>query len=301
MFKKILVGVLFLPIFLQAGDIFGVIKSCKNIANPKAYNFNKTDKEGETPLTKLSKLQCQNRIEIAKSIIDNSNILDKPNAFGDTPLLFAIRNKSPYLAKLFIKEGADINIASKKDGKTALMLATLNKDKDLVRILCERHAKRGVKDIKGYTALDYAIKEKLGEIAQDIYADKRGKFIFFKKGGKPIFLKLTRKGFVVKDKNIDKKRILFAYVDAKVLKKLCKSVKDKDMVVLAMVSYDSDIKKLEAKKCKNIKLLNFNKKFYLLLMKTLRWRTPPLFLLRDKNGRIVSSGIDKKFLSLIGL
>lgn len=297
--KKVLVGVLILVSLLGAKDIFSAINKCQDIKNAKLYNFDKVDKQKETPLTRLTKSKCKNRIELAKKIIDGSNILDKPNGFGDTPLIAAIRRGKPYLAKLFIKEGAELNIASKKDGKTPLILATLKRDKDLVRILTERHERIDTKDQNGLTALDYAIKDHLVDIAQLIYGSKRGRYIFLQKDGKPLFMQLTRKGFRVLESKIDHKRILFAYVDKKILKRVCEVVNGKDIAVLAMVGFDSKIKDMSEKKCKNIKLLRFNDKFYLLLMKTLRWRTPPLFLLREKDGRIITSGIDEKFLNSV--
>ncbi len=285
------------------GDIFSYLNKCskanyeklqqifKKKPNLKIYN-----KAGQTPLTKVAQsLQnCYYNQPLAKSMIDSSDILDMPNKEGDTPLLLSLRiDRDRYFSKLLIKEGAEVNAISKKDGKTPLMLAAINGDEDMVRILSERHAKRGIRDKSGKSAFDYALQCGNTKIIQKVYADKRGKFAFLTGDNKPILLQLTRKGFHLKDKNLDSKKILFLYANHKIFDTLCKSNLKPDTLYLVMINFDEKID--EYKSCKsNVKVVKFNEDFYNILLKALRWRTPPMFLLRDSNGRIISSGIDMK-------
>ena len=303
----ILVGV---SLAWAKGDIFLYLDKCSKANYEKLQQILKKkpnlkiyDKDGQTPLTKVAQsLQnCYYNQPLAKSMIDSSDILDIPNKEGDTPLLLSLRpDKDRYFSKLLIKEGAEVNAISKKDGKTPLMLAVINGDKEMTRILSERHAKRGIKDKSGKSAFDYAVQSGNVKILQEVYADKKGKFAFLTKNNKPVLLQLTRKGFHLKDKKLDHKKILFLYANHKIFDTLCKSNLKSDILYLVMINFDEKIS--EYKSCKsNVVALRFNEDFYKILLRALRWRTPPMFLLRDSNGRIISSGIDMKaFKKIIG-
>ncbi len=302
--KKFIFLVLFSFSFSWAGgDIFLYLNKCSKANYEKLQQLLKRkpdlkiyDKDGQTPLTKvaISLQNCYYNQPLAKSMIDGFDILDMPNKEGDTPLLLSLRiDRDRYFSKLLIKEGAEVNAISKKDGKTPLMLAAINGDDDMVRILSQRHAKRGIKDKLGKSAFDYALQSGNKKILQIIYADKRGKFAFLTRDNKPILLQLTKKGFHLKDKNLDNKKILFLYANHKIFDTLCKSNLKSDTLYLVMINYDEKID--EYKSCKsNAIVVRFNEDFYKILLRALRWRTPPMFLLRDSSGKIISSGIDMK-------
>jgi len=302
--------ILFVVSVVVAGDsIFKNLQECNKNSFIKLKNILKTkqnleifSKAGQTPLTAIAKNlpNCYYNQNLAKIFIDkDQKLLDKQNKEGETPLVIAVRdNKDKYFAKLLIKEGADINIASKKDGKTALILATINSDKDLVRILCERYAKRDIKDNNGKKAIDYAIKNNEQKIAQMIYANKRGKFIFLDSEGKPIKMQLTRRGFRLKDSYLNSKKLLFLYGNKKIYNQICSLKAKNNLFYIFMINHDEKIS--DYKSCKsNIRVVEFNEEFYKLILKTLRWRTPPMFLLRDKNGNIIVSGINEKSLKKV--
>lgn len=303
--RLILASLLLLSTVLASNkQIFTYLDSCKKSNFIVLKNILKSkpkldiyDKYGDTPLTKIAKTlpNCYYSQDLAKIIIDSSNIIDLPNLTGDTPLIVSLRkDKDIYFSKFLVSEGADINKPSKKDGKTPLMIAAQNENAEMVRVLSERFAKRGVKDKSGKSALDYAIASGNENILQKVYGDKRGKFAFLDSYEKPLFLNLTKRGFHLKDKILDNKKILFLYADKKIYAKLCTTAK-RDIEYLVMINYDEKIS--DYKICKtNIRVLRFNKKFYELLLKALRWRTPPMFLLRDKRGDIISSGVDEKSL-----
>ena len=289
-------------------SIFSYLDKCSKINYEKLQqilkkkpNLKMYDKDGQTPLTKVAQsLQnCYYNQPLAKSMIDSSDILDIPNKEGDTPLLLSLRlDKDRYFAKLLIKEGAEVNAVSKKDGKTPLMLAAINGDEDIARILSQRHAKRGIKDKSGKSAFDYAVQSGNVKIVQRVYADRRGKFAFLTKDNKPILLQLIKKGFSLKDKKLDSKKILFLYANHKIYNTLCKSNLKSDTLYLVMINYDENT--YMYKTCKsNVEIVKFNEDFYKILLRALRWRTPPMFLLRDNNGRIIASGVDTKILETL--
>ena len=307
--KKFVVLILVsMSLMWAKGDIFSYLDKCSKANYEKLQQILKQkpnlkiyDKAGQTPLTKVAQsLQnCYYNQPLAKSMIDSSDILDTPNKEGDTPLLLSLRlNKDKYFAKLLIKEGAEVNAVSKKDGKTPLMLAAINGDEDMARILSERHAKRGIKDKTGKSAFDYAVQSGNIKIVQRVYADRRGKFAFLTKDNKPVLLQLTKKGFHLKDKKLDSKKILFLYANHKIYNTLCKSNLKSDTLYLVMINYDEKIDNYKV--CKsNVEIVKFNEDFYKILLRALRWRTPPMFLLRNSSGSIVSSGIDMKALERV--
>lgn len=62
--------------------------------------------------------------------------LEAPNAYGQTPLLVAAGNGSSRVATLLLKHGADVN-AKDANGKTALDLARVNNNENMVSLLLE--------------------------------------------------------------------------------------------------------------------------------------------------------------------
>jgi len=308
--KKVLLILLF-SVALFSSDMFSLLQSCspssfdklKSLINEK--NVNQKDKEGNTPLMLVAKnLQnCSYNQELAKLLLDKGANIDETDKNGDTPLIAAMRlYKDNYFIKFLIKYGAEVNARSKKDGITPLIIAVQHKDAPLVKILVERYAKRGVKDDKGMSALDYAVKMKLNNIAQEVYTSKPNKFIFLRFDDKPpLYMTLNRRGFTVSDKKIDKNEILFAYVNLKAFKDSFQKsgIKKSDLSVLAMLDDKDEYPKISQVKSDigdKIVLLYPNTKFYKLLSKTLNWATPPMFLLRDKSGKIIGSGLNEKFL-----
>lgn len=75
---------------------------------------------------------------------------------GATPLLLAAE-RSPYLVKLLIEKGADVN-QSDRDGRTVLMKAAARQDEPVVRYLLEQGAKTAAVDSAGNTALEAALR-----------------------------------------------------------------------------------------------------------------------------------------------
>ncbi len=306
--------VLFFSVSLFSNEVFHYLQNCsdqsyvtlKSLINKK--NVNDKDKDGNTALMLVVKNlpNCSYNQELAKLLLDKGADIDARDKNGDTPLIAAMRlNRDKYFIKFLIKYGAEVNVQSKKDGITPLIIAVKHKDEPMVKILLERYAKRGVKDKNDFSALDYAIKMKLNNIAQEVYTSKPNKFIFLRFDNKPpLYMTLNRRGFSVSDKKMDKNEILFAYVNLKAYKKSFQdnNIKNHTLSVLAMLD-DKDeypkIIKIKSDMANQIVILYPNGKFYKLLSKTLRWATPPMFLLRDKSGKIVGSGLKESFLERV--
>ncbi len=311
--KKIILSMFLCLNMSFANGVFDYLHSCSNQSYDKLKsmindkNVNQKDKNGNTPLLLVTKNlpNCSYNQEVAKLLIDKGADIDARDKNGDTPLIAAMRlNKDKYFIKFLIKYGAEINVQSKKDGITPLIIEVKHKNEPMVKILLERYAKRGLKDKDGMSALDYAVKLKLSNIAQEVYTKKHNRFIFLRFQGKPLFIELNRRGFMVSDKNINKNEILFSYVNLKAFKNSFQKsgIKKRDLSVLAMLDDQDEypkIIKVKSDISNRIVFLYPNGKFYKLLSRTLKWTTPPMFLLRDKSGKIIGSGLNKKFLQKI--
>ncbi len=79
-------------------------------------------------------------------------------AYGLTPLMFAVSSKKPEMARLLVKLGAPVNYASKggDSGSTALFSAIYSGDAEMVRVLIELKADVNVKTRSGNTPLKAA-------------------------------------------------------------------------------------------------------------------------------------------------
>ena len=84
----------------------------------------------------LTKLNPKPPVEIEKFKVDNINYKDSD---GNSPMLVACANNSPFLVSLYYKLGADIN-AKNNAGETPLMHAIATKNDELVRFLVDNGA-----------------------------------------------------------------------------------------------------------------------------------------------------------------
>ena len=69
-------------------------------------------------------------VDMVELLIEKKAFLDKPNEFGNTPLLTSIYNNQHQIAKLLIKNNANINLANHK-GFDAYTLAILSNKKKI--------------------------------------------------------------------------------------------------------------------------------------------------------------------------
>ncbi len=170
--------------------------------------------------------------------------------------------------------------------------------------LLKNGANKSLKDKKGLSALDWAIKNEHSSIAQMLYSNNKNDYIFLSPKGKaPIYMKLDKKGFNIKNKTLNKKVILFGAVSLYTFKKSAQAfdkflkkskIKPKNFVFIAMIANKNNYKKfmkLNDKLMKYTTIVFLNFKFYKLLITTLKFTGTPLFLLRNDKGKIVDGWI----------
>ena len=93
-----------------------------------------------------------NRMDIAKSLIeDGANVNDK-NLAGNTPLHLAVIRNSPDMASLLLEYGAHVN-EKNRSGNTSLHLAK-GKDAEIAKLLLEKGADINSTNSNGRTPLD---------------------------------------------------------------------------------------------------------------------------------------------------
>lgn len=119
---------------------------------------NTVQKDGKTPLMRAV---SEGNPSLAKLIIDleNTNI-NVQNNEGMTALHFAIKCKQEQCAILLINEPQiDLNIKN-NEGQTPLHIASVKKEMEVVKALLKKGASATITDNKGHTAMD-AVEEKL--------------------------------------------------------------------------------------------------------------------------------------------
>ena len=115
--------------------------------------------------TKLWLAAEKNRIEETKKMIERANDLDivselvnKGDNNGFTPLLAASRYEHHQMAKMLLNNGAEIDKAG-NGGWTPLIHASFNGHLEVVKLLIEHQADVHLKNNLGKTALDLARQE----------------------------------------------------------------------------------------------------------------------------------------------
>lgn len=111
-----------------------------------------------------SKVANYNKEIILKLIEDNSDV-DKIDAQGLTPLLWAVQEGDEDLVSKLIDKGANLNSIYPKGGLTPIMKAILKKKPAIVTTLIDKGADLDIQNQNGNTALITAIVNKVSDIA----------------------------------------------------------------------------------------------------------------------------------------
>ncbi len=122
--------------------------------------------------------------ELKAVMKSDPDIINKPNADGNSPLILACYKGNVEVAKFLIQNVKDINFTASMG--TALMAATVKKNTEIVKLLLENKANPNITDANGSTALIYASIFKSYEIAEllvkykgdDTHKDNRGNSAF---------------------------------------------------------------------------------------------------------------------------
>ncbi len=131
----------------------GEINEVKNALSKGADVNEKNSQDGTTPLHMAAFF---GHTEIAKLLLRNKADINAKDNEGDSPLLAALTNRQKEMGELLVNRGAQVNVKMAKGGWTPLHLAVLLKDEDLVRLLVEKGADKGAKTSEGKTPLDLA-------------------------------------------------------------------------------------------------------------------------------------------------
>ncbi|PWH83157.1 ankyrin repeat domain-containing protein [Algibacter marinivivus] len=102
--------------------------------------------------------------EITKLYKANSNIINKKNDQGYTPLILACYHGNESIVTFLIDKVDDINGSSEYG--TPLMAAVVKGNKKITKLLLDKKAKTNIADANGTTALHYATLFKKNEIAK---------------------------------------------------------------------------------------------------------------------------------------
>lgn len=136
---------------LKNDDYLGIKKYIKNGANIAEIN-----EAGEPVLSCALRAKCS--YETIMLLIQNgADIFDFDNE-GVSIFDMAITYDNVEMINYLIEQGKDVNKTTRKSGFTALMGAACYGRVDIVKILLEHGADKNVRDLKGFSAIDFARK-----------------------------------------------------------------------------------------------------------------------------------------------
>jgi len=123
---------------------------------------NARDSWGWTPLHEAA---FENRIDVAKQLLENSANLDSTDNEGETALHWAARENSVGVAKLLLENSANVD-STGDDGQTALHWAAWKNSVDVAKLLLGKSANVDSANNWGATALHYAASYNSVDVAK---------------------------------------------------------------------------------------------------------------------------------------
>lgn len=93
------------------------------------------DANGYTTLIQVCRhaVRNKNAVDIVRILLDRKASIDKPDNYGCTPLMHAIREDRLEIVQLLLNRNADFHLKNSK-GSTAYRYAASNKNKDIIQI-----------------------------------------------------------------------------------------------------------------------------------------------------------------------
>ena len=129
----------------------------------KGANVNLQDKKQRTPLIFAA---SNGHTETVEYLIGQGAEVNARDSGGRTALLYACKRSFNETADVLLDKGADVNVQSKKKGVTALMLAAVWDNVELVKVLLARGADPFLTDTVGRTAKLLAQKKGNADVVQ---------------------------------------------------------------------------------------------------------------------------------------
>lgn len=135
---------------------YGKISDLLKFSPKHLHSF---DEHNNTPLHKAI---LRGNISLVKMLLDHGANTNISNKMGHTPLHLAVICQNVEMVRLLVALNADVNARS-KSGKTPLHLLTIQSETDnstkIAEILLKNFASTSVKDVSGFTPLDYLNSE----------------------------------------------------------------------------------------------------------------------------------------------
>ena len=103
--------------------------------------------KNEFGATPMSQAAITGNVDILKALLDAGIKADEPGADAQTPLMVIARTPNVKAAELLIKAGADVNVAEKWRGQTALMWAAAERQPEMLQLLIDKGAKVNTKSL----------------------------------------------------------------------------------------------------------------------------------------------------------
>jgi ankyrin repeat protein len=103
---------------------------------------------------------------VVEFLVENGADVNAEDGDSQTALMYASKRSFNDTAALLLDKGANVNTQSKKRGISALMLAAVADNEELVRMLLEHGADASLTDIFGRTARDLAKRKGNVEMAE---------------------------------------------------------------------------------------------------------------------------------------
>ncbi|WP_457743910.1 ankyrin repeat domain-containing protein [Sulfurimonas sp.] len=136
---------------LKNDDYLGIKKYIKSGAD-----LSDTNEVGESVLACALREKCD--VDTLMLLIENGADIFDFDEEGVSILDMAITYDYSVIVKHLIAQGKDVNDTTRKSGFTALMAAACYGRVAIAKILLENGADKDIRDMKGFTALDFARK-----------------------------------------------------------------------------------------------------------------------------------------------
>lgn len=130
-------------------------------------------------------------IPFLESLVAHHVDVNQPAGNGEYPLTLAVRKNNLEMARLLIDHGADPDIRSRKDGRTAIFRALRNPQ--LFRLLVQHKASFDVRDDRGYSVLAAAVSLADADTITEIINSGRTGDVISENGGQMLMTAVNRK------------------------------------------------------------------------------------------------------------
>ena len=136
---------------LKNNDFIGAKQYIK-----KGADINEENDIGESVLSNAIKYHCDE--ELIKLLIDNGADLFDFDDEGVSIFDMAITYNNMFIVNYLLNTDIDVNTTTRRSGFTPLMCAACYGHADIVKLLLDAGANKDIKDLKGFTAIDFARK-----------------------------------------------------------------------------------------------------------------------------------------------